>query len=198
MANPNHCPPFIHRKVVPAGTGSSLRFPSEQIALLRQMAQETRTRFMVPRLRNRSAVSGGNLVLFSGPRGTGKTMAADMLVRELGVSMHRVNLNQVFSKSIGETEKNLARVLKIADTKKAVLLFDEADALFGKRSEVKDSHDRYANIEVNYFMEKVKSYSGLVIFVSNQKVDLDPQVRCFLKYHLNFSFSLPSQGLKGR
>jgi SpoVK/Ycf46/Vps4 family AAA+-type ATPase len=79
-----------------------------------------------------------------------------------------------------------------------VLLFDEADALFGKRSEVKDSHDRYANIEVSYLMEKLKSYPGLVILVSNQKVDLDPQVGCFLKYHLNFSPPLSSPNLKGR
>jgi hypothetical protein len=79
-----------------------------------------------------------------------------------------------------------------------VLLFDEADALFGKRSEVKDSHDRYANIEVSYLMEKLKSYPGLVILVSNQKVDLGPQVGCFLKYHLNFSPPLLPPTLKGR
>jgi len=162
------------------------------------MAQETRTRFMVPRLRDRSAVSGGNLVLFSGPRGTGKTMAADIVARELGLSVYRVNLNQVMGKFIGETEKNLARLLKTAEKKKAVLVFDEADALFGKRYEVKDSHDRYANIEVSYFMEKVKSYPGLAIVVANQKVDLDPQVGCFLKYHLKFSPPLPAPTLKGR
>jgi SpoVK/Ycf46/Vps4 family AAA+-type ATPase len=194
----NQCPPSTHRKLVPEGTGSSLGFSSEQIGLLRQMAQESRTRFMVPRLRNKSAASEGNLALFSGPRGTGKTMAAEIVARELGLSMYRVNLNQVVSKYIGETEKNLARVLKTAETKKAVLLFDEADALFGKRSEVKDSHDRYANIEVSYLMEKLKSYPGLVILVSNQKVDLDPQVGCFLKYHLNFSPPLSSPNLKGR
>lgn len=198
MANPNHCPPFIHRKVVPAGTGSSLRFSSEQIALLRQMAQESRTRFMVPRLRSRSAAPGGNLALFSGPRGTGKTLAADIVARELGLSVYRVNLNQIIGKFIGETEKNLARLLKIAERKKAVLVFDEADALFGKRSEVKDSHDRYANIEVSYFMEKLKSYPGPVIVVANQNIDLDPQTGCFLKYHLKFSPSLPAPTLKGR
>jgi SpoVK/Ycf46/Vps4 family AAA+-type ATPase len=107
----NQCPPSTHRKLVPEGTGSSLGFSSEQIGLLRQMAQESRTRFMVPRLRNKSAASEGNLALFSGPRGTGKTMAAEIVARELGLSMYRVNLNQVVSKYIGETEKNLARVL---------------------------------------------------------------------------------------
>lgn len=167
-----HCPPSTHRKLVPEGTGSSLRFSNEQIGLLKQMTQESRTRFMMPHLRNKSAASEGNLALLSGPHGIGKTMAADMSARELGVSMYRVNLNQVVSKYIGETEKNLARVLITAETKKAVLLFDEADALFGKRGEVKNSHDPYANIEVSYLMEKLKSYPGLVILVSNQQIDL--------------------------
>jgi SpoVK/Ycf46/Vps4 family AAA+-type ATPase len=163
------------------------------------MARESRTGFMAPRFRKQSETSQGTLALFSGPSGTGKTMAAEIMAREFGFSLYRMNLNQVVSKYIGETEKNLARMLKTAEMKKAVLLFDEADALFGKRSEVKDSHDRYANIEVSYLLEKLKSYPGLVILVSNQKVDLDPQVRCFLKYHLEFSPPLlPSPHLKGR
>jgi SpoVK/Ycf46/Vps4 family AAA+-type ATPase len=195
MANP--CPPFTSKNLVPAGTGSGLRFSSGQIGLLKQMAQESRAGFMAPRLRNKSEAAQGTLALFSGPPGTGKTMAADIVARELGLSVYRVNLNQVMSMFIGETEKNLARVLKTAETKKAVLLFDEADALFGKRSEVKDSHDRYANIEVSYVLERLKSYPGLVILASNQQVDLDPQVGCFLKYHLNFSLP-PSTHLKGR
>lgn len=185
MANP--CSPFTSKNLVPAGTGSGLRFSSGQIGLFRQMARESRTGFMVPSFRKKPESSQGTLALFSGPSGTGKTMAAEIMARELGFSLYRVNLNQVVSKYIGETEKNLARVLKTAEMKKAVLLFDEADALFGKRSVVKDSHDRYANIEVSYFLEKLKAYPGLVILVSNQQVDLDPQVGCFLKYHLNFS-----------
>lgn len=125
-------------------------------------------------------------------------MAADFLSRELGFSMYRVNLSQVISKYIGETEKNLARVLKTAGMRKAVLLFNEADALFGKRSEVKDSHDRYANTEVSHLMERLQSYSGLVILVSNQQGDPDPHVGCFLKYHLKFSPPLLAPRSKGR
>jgi len=195
MANP--CSPFTSKNLVPAGTGSGLRFSSGQIGLLRQMARESRTGFMVPSFRKRPESSQGTLALFSGPNGTGKTMAAEIMARELGFSIYRVNLSQVVTKYIGETEKNLARVMKTAEMKKSVLLFDEADALFGKRSEVKDSHDRYANMEISYVLEKLKPYPGLVILVSNQQVDLDPQLGCFLKYHLNFS-PPPSSHLKGR
>lgn len=197
MGNP--CSPSTRKNLVPAGTGSGLRFSSGQIDLLKQMAKESRSGFMASRLRNKSeAAQGGILALFSGPRGTGKTMAAEIMARELGLSVYRVNLNQVVSRYIGETEKNLALVLKTAEAKKAVLLFDEADALFGKRSEVKDSHDRYANIEVSYILERLNSYPGLVILASNQQVDLDPQVGCFLKYHLNFSPPPSSPNLKRR
>ena len=196
MAKP--CPPFRHHTLVPAGTGSTLRFSSGQIGLLRQMARESRTGFMVPSFRKKPESSQGTIALFSGPSGTGKTMAAEIMARELGFSVFRVNLKQVLSMYIGETEKNLARVLMTAEKKKAVLLFDEADALFGKRSEVKDSHDRYANVEVSYLLERLGSYPGLVILTSNQKVALDPKVRCLLKYHLEFSPPLPSPHLKGR
>jgi SpoVK/Ycf46/Vps4 family AAA+-type ATPase len=196
MAKP--CSTFMHNTLVPAGTESSLRFSSGQIGLLRQMGRESRTGFMVPRFRKKPEATQGTLALFSGPRGAGKTMAAEIMARELGFSIFRVNLNKVVNKYIGETEKNLARVLMTAEKKKAVLLFDEADALFGKRSEVKDSHDRYANIEVSYLLKKLKPYPGLVILISNQKVDLDPKVTCLLKYHLEFSPLVPSPHLKGR
>ena len=196
MANP--CSPVTRKNVVSARTVSGLRFSSGQIGLLKQMAQESRAGFMTPRLRNKSEAPQGTLALFSGPRGTGKTMAVDIVARELGLSIFPVNFKQVMSKFIGETEKNLTRVLKTAEPKKAVLLFDEADALFGKRREVKDSHDRYANIEVSYVLERLKSYPGLVILASNQNVALDPQAGCFLTYHLNFSPPLPSLHKNGR
>lgn len=166
MANP--CPPSKPNTLIPAGTGSGLRFSSEQIGLLRQMAREFRTGFMGPRTGKISEATQGTLTLFSGPSGIGKTMAADILSRELGLSMYRVNLSQVISKYIGETEKNLVGALKTAEMSKAVLLFDEADPLFGKRSEVKDSHDRYVNTEVSYLLERLQSYPGLVILVSNK------------------------------
>lgn len=196
MANP--CLPSTPHNLVLEGTRSDLKFSSGQIGLLKQMARESRPGFSVPRLRNKSAADQGTLALFSGPRGTGKMMAANIVARELGVSVYRVNLNQVVSRYIGETEKNLALVLKTAERKRAVLLFDEADALLGKRSEVKDSHDRYANIEVSYVLERLNSYPGLVILAFHQQVDLDPQVGCFLKYHLKFSSPLSSPNLKRR
>ena len=129
MANP--CSPPASKNLVPAGTGSGLRFSSGQIGLFRQMARESRTGFMVPSFRKKPESSQGTIALFSGPSGTGKTMAAEIMARELRFAMYRVNLSQIVSKYIGEMEKNLARVLKTAEAKKAVLLFDEADAIFG-------------------------------------------------------------------
>ncbi|MGD9851828.1 MAG: ATP-binding protein [Nitrospirales bacterium] len=194
MAKP--CSPSTHERFVPAGTGAGLRLSSGQIGFLRQMARDSRTGFMVPRFQRNRPSSEGTLALFSGPKGTGKTMAAQTVARELGFSIYRVALSQVASKYIGETEKNLARLLETAEKKKAVLLFDEADALFGKRTAVKDSHDRYANLEVSHWLERLKSYPGLVILVSNQKVEIDPQAGCYLKYILEFSLPPSAPQLK--
>ena len=119
-------------------------------------------------------------------------MAAELIARELRTSLYRVNLNQVASKYIGETEKNLARVFEAAQKKGAVLLFNEADALFGKRSQVKDAHDRYANIETNYLLAKVEAYRGLVILTTNRKVDLNPKISCRVKYLRDFSPPIPT------
>jgi len=151
------------------------------------MARESRTGFMMPRFQRKTDKSNGILALFSGPKGTGKMLAAETMSRELGFSIYRVPLNSVVTTSIGETEKNLAQLLKTAEMKKSVLMLDEADALFGKRSEVKDSHDRYANIETNYLLERLQSYPGLVILVSNHNVQLDSALGCFFKYHLVFT-----------
>jgi SpoVK/Ycf46/Vps4 family AAA+-type ATPase len=115
------------------------------------MAQKFRNQFAQSHLQN--MIEQGPLALFSGPSGTGKTMAADIVARELGLSVYRVNLNQGMSKFIGETERNLARVLKTAEMKKSVLLFDEANALFGDRNRGKGSHDRYANNKGSYFLK---------------------------------------------
>jgi SpoVK/Ycf46/Vps4 family AAA+-type ATPase len=106
-------------------------------------------------------------VLFAGPAGTGKTMAAEALAKSLGRDLFRVNLAEVVSKYIGETEKNLDRVFSDAQTAGAVLFLDEADALFGKRSDVKDSHDRYANQEVSYLLQRIEAFDGVVLLSSN-------------------------------
>jgi len=115
----------------------------------------------------------GVSALFVGPSGTGKTLAAEVLAGELRLDLYRIDLSAVVSKYIGETEKNLRRVFDAADQGGAILLFDEADALFGKRTEVKDSHDRYANIEVGYLLQRMEAYRGLAILTTNLKGALD-------------------------
>jgi AAA+ superfamily predicted ATPase len=126
-------------------------------------------------------------VFFSGPSGTGKTMAAEIIAGELGLDLYKIDLSSVVSKYIGETEKNLNRVFKEAETSNSILFFDEADALFGKRSEVKDSHDRYANIETNYLLQKMEEHEGIVILASNFKKNID---EAFLR-RLNFNIVFP-------
>jgi hypothetical protein len=150
-------------------------------------------------VRHRSAVYGrggfgrkltrgrGVNALFAGPSGVGKTMAAEVIAHDLRLDLYKVDLSSVISKYIGETEKNLKLVFDAAEASGAVLFFDEADALFGKRSEVKDSHDRYANIEVSYLLQRMESYSGLAILATNMKGHLDA---AFLR-RLRFVIDLP-------
>ena len=130
----------------------------------------------------------GVSALFEGASGTGKTMAAEVLARELRLDLYRIDLSQVVSKYIGETEKNLRRVFDAAETGGVILLFDEADALFGKRSEVRDSHDRYANIEVSYLLQRMEAYRGLAILTTNQPEALDDAFMRRLRFVVRFSF----------
>ena len=120
----------------------------------------------------------GISALFSGSSGTGKTMAAEILANSLKLDLHRIDLAGVVSKYIGETEKNLRAVFDTAEQTGTILFFDEADALFGKRTEVKDSHDRYANIETNYLLQRMEDYRGLAILCTNRRSALD---RAFLR-----------------
>lgn len=120
----------------------------------------------------------GTAVLFSGASGTGKTLAAEVIANELSLDLYQIDLSRVISKYIGETEKNLSRIFEAAEAGGAILLFDEADALFGKRSEVKDSHDRYANVEVSYLLQRMEAYRGLAILTTNQRNAVD---RAFLR-----------------
>ena len=130
----------------------------------------------------------GISALFAGPSGTGKTMAAEVLARELRLDLYRIDLSSVVSKYIGETEKNLRRVFDAAEAGGAILLFDEADALFGKRSEVKDSHDRYANIEVSYLLQRMEAYRGLAILTTNMKGALDTAFLRRIRFIVQFPF----------
>jgi ATPase family associated with various cellular activities (AAA) len=139
-------------------------------------------------LGQRGARGLGVSALFVGPSGTGKTLAAEVLARELGLDLYRIDLSMLVSKYVGETEKNLKRVFDAADASGAILLFDEADALFGRRSEVKDSHDRYANIEVSYLLQKVDSYRGLAILTTNLKEVIDPAFLRRIRFVVHFPF----------
>src|SRR4030095_12722278 len=115
----------------------------------------------------------GITALFAGPPGTGKTMAAEIVAGSLGLDRYRIDLSAVVSKYVGETEKNLERIFRAADQGDAVLLFDEADALFGKRSEVRDAHDGYANVEVAYLLQRLESYAGLAVLTTNLRGNID-------------------------
>ncbi len=130
-----------------------LRLPGSSRALLEGLARP---------------VTGRRLALFSGPRGTGKTLAAEALASRLGLQAYRIDLSRVVSKYIGETEKNIDRVFDDAEAEQALLFFDEADALFGKRTDVTDAHDRYANIEINYFLARLETFEGLAVLATNR------------------------------
>ena len=129
----------------------------------------------------------GLFVLMSGPPGTGKTMAAQVLAGALGLDLFRISLATVVSKYVGETSKNMARLLARAETTDAVLLFDEADALFGRRTEIKDAHDRFANTDTNYLLQAIESYRGLALLATNKKGNIDPAFTRRLRYVLDFS-----------
>ena len=146
--------------IEPAATWDDLVLPGAQKQLLREVAVHVRQRTTVYEgwgFAARSSRGLGISALFAGPSGTGKTMAAEVLANELRLDLYRIDLSSVVSKYIGETEKNLRRIFEAAEGGGAILLFDEADALFGKRSEVRDSHDRYANIEVSYLLQRMES-----------------------------------------
>ena len=138
----------------------------------------------------------GLSALFAGPSGTGKTMAAEIIAAELALDMYRIDLSTVVSKFIGETEKNLSKIFAEAETSNAILFFDEADALFGKRSEVKDSHDRYANIEVGYLLQRIEEYEGVVILATNFRKNID---EAFVRrLHFTVEFPFPNQADRRR
>ena len=130
---------------------------------------------------------------FVASSGTGKTLAAEILAYELHLDIFRIDLSTVVNKYIGETEKNLRRLFDTAEAAGAILLFDEADALFGKRSQVKDSHDRYANIEVSYLLQRMEAYRGLAILTTNLKDSLDSAFMRRLRFIVHFPFPGPSE-----
>jgi SpoVK/Ycf46/Vps4 family AAA+-type ATPase len=181
----------LAQRIDPCATWDDIVLPADDADLLRQIAAQVRCRGTVygdwgfGRKMNRGR---GITALFAGDSGTGKTMAAEVIANDLRLNLYRIDLSAVVSKYIGETEKNLRRLFDAADDGGAILLFDEADALFGKRSEVKDSHDRYANVEVNYLLQRMESFRGLAILATNMKQALDSAFLRRLRFVVNFSF----------
>jgi hypothetical protein len=181
----------LAQRIEAAAAWDDLVLPEPQRQILREIAVHMRNRAKVYETWGFAArtVRGlGISVLFSGASGTGKTMAAEVLANELALDLYRIDLSQVVSKYIGETEKNLRRVFDAAEEGGAILLFDEADALFGKRSEVRDSHDRYANIEISYLLQRMEAYRGLAILTTNMKSALDPAFLRRLRFVVHFPF----------
>jgi hypothetical protein len=181
----------LAQRIDPAAAWDDLVLPERQKELLRHIGMHVRQRRKVYQdwgFASKGARGLGISALLAGPSGTGKTMAAEVLANELRLDLYRIDLSQVVSKYIGETEKNLRRIFDAADEGAAVLLFDEADALFGKRTDVKDSHDRYANIEVSYLLQRMESYRGLAILTTNRKSALDQAFLRRIRFVVEFPF----------
>ncbi len=181
----------LAQRIEAKATWKDLVLPEEPLRLLQEIAAQVRQRGKVYDewgFRQKMSRGFGISALFAGESGTGKTMAAEVIAGELQLNLYRIDLSAVVSKYIGETEKNLRRVFDAAEDGGVILLFDEADALFGKRSEVKDSHDRYANIEVNYLLQRMEAFQGLAILATNMKSALDQAFMRRLRFVVNFPF----------
>lgn len=181
----------LAERIEPRATWEDLVLPPDRLEQLHDIAAQLRHAQQVHEDWGWAARGDRGLgiaVLFAGPSGTGKTMAAEVLAQSLQLDLYRIDLSQMVSKYIGETEKNLRRIFEAAEAGGAILLFDEADALFGKRSEVKDSHDRYANVEVSYLLQRMEAYRGLAILTTNLKSALDPAFLRRLRFTVDFPF----------
>ena len=181
----------LAERITPKATWDDIVLPAFESGVLRQIAQQVAQRTTVYEkwgFAEKMSRGLGIGALFSGESGTGKTMAAEVIANELRLNLYRIDLSAVVSKYIGETEKNLRRLFDATEDGGAILFFDEADALFGKRSEVKDSHDRYANIEINYLLQKMEAYRGLAILATNMKSALDTAFLRRLRFIVNFQF----------
>jgi hypothetical protein len=186
----------LARRVEPRAGWRDLVLPADQTALLHDITTQVRGRSKVYHdwgFERASQRGLGIGALFTGPSGTGKTLAAEVIAGELGLDLYVIDLSAVVSKYIGETEKNLRVVFDAADKGGAVLLFDEADALFGKRTEVRDSHDRYANIEVSYLLQRMENYRGLAVLTTNLRSSMDQAFLRRLRFVVHFPFPDPVQ-----
>ena len=181
----------LAERIAPSARWDDLVLPGMQKQMLKRLTAQARHRMTVYETWGFSAKGSRGLglsALFSGPSGTGKTLAAEVIAADLNLDLYRIDLSSVVSKYIGETEKNLKQLFDAAEAGGVLLLFDEADALFGKRAEVKDSHDRYANIEVSYLLQRMESFQGLAILTTNLKSSLDRAFQRRLRFTVDFPF----------
>lgn len=181
----------LARKVSPKHTWDEIILPSDRLRQLREMCNQLKYRHIVFNqwgFEQTLSLGKGINALFSGTPGTGKTMAAEVIANDLELDLYKIDLSQIVSKYIGETEKNLDRVFTMAANANAILLFDEADALFGKRSDVKDAHDRYANLEIAYLLQKMEEYEGITILTTNLRQNLDEAFTRRVRFIIEFPF----------
>jgi hypothetical protein len=187
------------RRITPRRCWEDLVVPEDTLAQLRELCQRaTHARRVLRdwRFDSRLTLGKGTTALFSGPSGTGKTMAAEVIAGALGLDLYKVDLSGVVSKWIGETEKNLDRVFRSTESGGGVVFFDEADALFGKRSEVRDSHDRYANVEISYLLQRMEEYEGVAILATNLRANLDDAFLRRLSFVVHFPFPTEAARLR--
>jgi SpoVK/Ycf46/Vps4 family AAA+-type ATPase len=181
-------------KIEPRCGWDDIILPADKLAHLREVCNQIRHQYRVfgtwgfGQKLTRGQGCQGLSALFTGPSGTGKTMAAEVLAHELGLDLYKVDLSGVVSKYIGETEKNLSRIFAEAETSNAILFFDEADALFGKRTELSDAHDRYANIETSYLLQKMEACNGTVILATNLRENMDEAFTRRIRFIIDFPF----------
>jgi SpoVK/Ycf46/Vps4 family AAA+-type ATPase len=181
----------LARKLAPKFHWNDLVLPEDQMSQLRELANQVKHRQIVIEdwgFTTKLALGRGLCALFAGPSGTGKTMAAEVIANDLGLDFYKIDLSAVVSKYIGETEKNLNRVFTEAEHSNAILFFDEADALLGKRSEVRDAHDRYANIEIAYLLQKMEEYEGITILATNLRQNIDEAFTRRIRFIIEFPF----------
>ncbi len=181
----------LAQRIESTTTWADLVLPETQRQMLQDLAAHVRHRVQVYQKWGFAGKNNRGLgisALFSGSSGTGKTLTAEVLAKTLQLDLYRIDLSAVVSKYIGETEKNLRRIFDAAETGGAILLFDEADALFGKRTETKDSHDRYANVEVSYLLQRMESYQGLAVMTTNLKENIDTAFLRRIRFIVSFPF----------
>ncbi|MBD2233310.1 ATP-binding protein [Phormidium tenue] len=188
----------LSRKIESHYTWADIVLPPDTKAQLREICHQVNYRHLVQDtwgFGRKLSLGSGLAVLFAGPPGTGKTMAAEVIGHELQLDLYKIDLSQMVSKYIGETEKNLNRIFTAAAAANAILLFDEADALFGKRSEVKDAHDRYANIETSYLLQKMEEYDGIAILTTNLQSNIDEAFLRRLRFVVEFALPQAAERL---